>query len=394
MSNDFLDSSIEDEWKKKKKRKAIILFGAIGAAVLLGITVIVIFSYYYMNRSFTGYNVESERTRTDSNGVQYLPYQGNMLKYSRDGISAIDDAGETLWNGGYEMENPAVDVCGDYVSVADIGAKQFYVYSGDNQGIGIETAFPIGSAKVAANGRVAVLLHDVDSDIVTIYDPGSAADQVKVEIPTNVTDDGYPLDFDLSPDGSSLVIAYMIVANGTMENKVCFYNFTEVGQDQNTLVGGVSFEDKMISRIAFVAEDEVAIFHEAGFSLFENMKKPKEVFAKVFEEKIKSADFDRNNIMVVTGDAGSTEDQVLYLFNMRGKEELSQEITYRYSKLLMENDEIIFTDDQICHIIRKNGKEKFFFDFGKKYDYFLPAAKDNEYYYMDEASIQLVKISG
>lgn len=389
-----MENASGDVGKSKNRRKKIILLCLVGAAVLAGITAIVIFSYYYMNRSYSGYDVVSETARTDSNNVTYRSFQDRLLKYSRDGISLVDETGKALWNGGYEMEKPAVDVCGDYVIAADIGAKGFHVYHEKDQGVDLETLLPIGRAKVSADGKAAVLVHDTDSDIINIYDPYHTVEQLEAEIPTNVADDGYPLDFDISPDGNSLVIAYMLVTNGEMENKICFYNFTEVGQDQNTLVGGKSFEQNMISGIDFVAEDEVAVFYENGFSLFANMKKPEPVFEKTFDKEIKSVCHDEENILVVTGKAGSTEDQETHLFNFRGKEEMTREIRYEYSEVFMTDQEILFTDEQTCHILRKNGREKFSFDFGKNYDYFFPAAKDNQYYYVDKASIQLVKLSG
>lgn len=392
----LFENSMEEENRrnKKKKQKTILLFSCIGAAVVIGIAAIVVFSFFYMNRSFSGYDVVEKRERKDSNGVTYLPYQGNLLKYSRDGISAVDRSGKELWNGGYEMEQPSVCMNSGYVLVSDIGAKKFYVYNGKDQGICIETMLPIGKAKISSGGRVAVLLQDKDSDVINIYDPYSTVDPLDVEVPTNVVDDGYPLEFDISPDGSSLVIAYMLVQGGTMQNKVCFYNFTDVGQDQNLLVGGKSFETRMISRISFVSEDRVAIFSEDGFTLYENMKKPEEIFQKTFDTEIKSADHDDENIMIVTGKAGSTENQTLYLYSLRGKEELAKGITCRYSNLFMDEGEIIFTDDQSCHILRKSGHEKFSFDFGKKCDFFFPSSRDNEYYYIDETLVQLVKLSG
>jgi hypothetical protein len=90
-------------------------------------------------------------------------YNGNILKYSRSGISEIDNEGKSLWNGGYEMKQPQVDTCGDYVLVADVTGKQFYVYNGEDEGTSIETSLPIVSAKVARQGVVAVLLQDTDS---------------------------------------------------------------------------------------------------------------------------------------------------------------------------------------------------------------------------------------
>ena len=136
------------------------------------------------------------------------------------------------------------------------------------------------------------------------------------------------------------------------------------------------------------------IFCEDRFTLFDNMKKPEQVFEKVFDKDVKSADFDEENILIITGTAGNAEDQTVYLYNFRGKEELAQKIPYSYSNLLMSDGEIIFTDDRSCHILRKNGNEKFSFEFANKCDFFLPASKDNQYYYLDEVSIQLVKLSG
>ncbi len=388
---DFSEKDFEDERKRKKRRRFRILAISIGAALIIGIAAIVTVSYYYMNRSFSGYDVVGEISRADSNNVIYCPFQNKLLKYSRDGISLLDGNGKTLWNGGYEMENPQIDICGDYVAVADIGAKKFYVYNGSDPGVEMEMTFPIGRLKVAANGKVAVLLHDVDSDVINIYDPFNKVEPLKVEVPTNVTDNGYPLDFDISPDGDSLVAAYMF-ASGGMENKVCFYNFTEVGQDQNTLVGGKSFEKNMISCIEFIAEDEVAICFENGFSFFENMKKPEMIFEKTFDKEIKSLTYDEDHMLVLTGNAGSTEDQLAHLFSFRGKEEMSEKIGYKYTNILMADQEIIFTDDQSCHIIRKNGKEKFSFDFEKKYEYFFPALRDNQYFLLDETRIKTIKI--
>lgn len=76
-----------------------------------------------------------------------------------------------------------------------------------------------------------------------------------MEIPTNVAEEGYPIDFDVSPDGKSVVTSHLVVAGNNIDNKVSFYNFTEVGQDKNTLVGGKSFGEEMVAKIEFVDDD-------------------------------------------------------------------------------------------------------------------------------------------
>ena len=238
------------------------------------------------------------------------------------------------------------------------------------------------------------MLHDEDSDVIHIYDPFSAGEQLLVEIPSNVVEDGYAMDFDLSPSGESIVISYLLANNGVMENKVCFYNFSEVGQDQNTLVGGKSFEKKMISQIQYLDENHVVIFTEDGFTIFNDMKKPEIQADVTLKEEMKSIAVDDQNIMVVTGTSGSIDNQVVHLYTLKGKEKMTREIKIQYSHVEMQKNEILFTGNQNCYILRENGTEKFLFDFGKNYDYFFPTVRENQYYFLDETTIRIVKLSG
>ena len=219
---------------KQKWIVGLVILGLMFVAGGFGVA-----SYLYGNRCYRGYEVKNKVNRGDSNNVNYRYHNGNILKYSRGGISEINNEGKSLWNGGYEMKQPQVDVCGDYVSVADVSGKQCYIYNGKDEGVTVETSLPIVRAKVARQGVVAILLQDKDSNVLNIYNPYSNAESLLVEIPTNVSEEGYPLDFDISPDGKSVVTSYMIAGSSDFETKVSFYNFTEVGQDKNTLVGGL-----------------------------------------------------------------------------------------------------------------------------------------------------------
>ena len=244
----------------RKKQKFIV--GVVFLALVLVVVGIGVFVYLYNNRYFEHYQVDSKVERSDSNNVTYQYYNGNILKYSRSGISEIDNEGKSLWNGGYEMKQPQVDTCGNYVVVADVDGKEFYIYNGQDEGMSMETSLPIVRAKVAKQGVVAVLLKDKDSNVLNLYNPYDPAEKLLIEIPTNVSEEGYPLDFDISPDGKSVVTSHLLVSGSKVETKVSFYNFTEVGQDKNTLVGGKSFGDEMIAKIEFIDDDKVAVFHE------------------------------------------------------------------------------------------------------------------------------------
>lgn len=375
---------------KENKQKWIVSIVILGLLLLgagLGI-----FSYFYGNRCYQHYEVQSKVDRSDSNNVNYMYYKGNILKYSRSGISEIDNTGKSLWNGGYEMEQPQVDVCGDYVVVADVTGKHFYVYNGEDEGTSMETSLPIVRAKVARQGVVAVLLQDKDSNVLDIYNPYSNAENLLVEIPTNVAEEGYPLDFDISPDGKSVVTSYLVVKGSNIETKVSFYNFTEVGQDKNTLVGGKSFGEKMIARIEFIEDDKVAVFHEKGFSVFGQMKQPESLVEKTFKEEIKSVAFQNGYLAVVLEKDGKIENQKLILYEEKGREKMQRNIPYEYANMEIHGEEIIFTGNRSCNILRFNGHDKFDYKFEQEIDALYPTSDGEVYTLIDTSTIQKIKL--
>ena len=367
---------------KQKWIVGLVILGLMFVAGGFGVA-----SYLYGNRCYRGYEVKNKVNRSDSNNVNYRYHNGNILKYSRGGISEINNEGKSLWNGGYEMKQPQVDVCGDYVSVADVSGKQCYIYNGKDEGVTVETSLPIVRAKVARQGVVAILLQDKDSNVLNIYNPYSNAESLLVEIPTNVSEEGYPLDFDISPDGKSVVTSYMIAGSSDFETKVSFYNFTEVGQDKNTLVGGKSFGNKMIADVEFVSDDEVLVAHEKGYSIFGQMKQPEVVTEKTFSDSIKSLAVGDDALAFVL-----QKEQTLNLYNLSGREKMQQDISYEYADMEMYGDEIIFTGNRSCNILRTNGHDKFDYHFEQEIDAVYPTSDGQVYTLIDSSTIQKIRL--
>lgn len=378
-----------EEGGRRKKTWVMILIAAV--ILVVGIGIVMVVSYFFNNRCFNGYEIKNEMKRNDSNNVNYYYFDGNFLKYSRNGINAIDNEGKSLWNGGYEMKQPQIDIGGNNVVVADVTGKQFYVYNGQDEGVSMETTLPIVRAKVSEQGIVAALLEDSDSNVLNIYNPYSSTDKLLVEIPTNVSEEGYPLDFDISPDGKSVVASYMVVSGTTVENKVSFYNFTAVGQDKNTLVGGKSFGDQMISQIRFTGSDRVAVFYENGFSVFGGMKQPEIEFEKTFKKQIRSAACSDDHVAIVCGDA-EDEKQTLHVYTMTGREILNREIDYEYSDMQIYSDEIVFSGAHHCNILRLNGKDKWNADLDTETDGVYPTGNSGIYTLITEQNIQKIQL--
>lgn len=44
--------------------------------------------------------------------TQYVDMDGDILRYSPDGVSVVDNSMNTIWNETYTMQNPIADVNG------------------------------------------------------------------------------------------------------------------------------------------------------------------------------------------------------------------------------------------------------------------------------------------
>ncbi|MBE5937936.1 MAG: hypothetical protein E7265_07890 [Lachnospiraceae bacterium] len=378
--------------REKTRRKVLRIIVVVILVVLAGFLCYTIWDGI-RNKQYNSYKIVASFDRTDSNTVVYKNYGDNILKYSRDGASAIDSEGNVIWNGSVEMQSPMVDISGDYVAIADDGGKEIYVYSGSDAGTLIEVPLPIRNIRVASQGVVAAVLEDSTSNTVCLYDPYNSSEKLLVEVPTNVSSDGYPVDIELSSDGKSLVTAYLSVTKGVPESRVCFYNFSEVGQDKNRIVGGKTYDNTMIAKLDFINENTVCIMLDNGFSLFENMKQPEELCTERFDREIKSAVFDEGYVGFVFEEGGDAAMSGLKLYDASGKKVLDKKVDYQYEQVYMDKGEIIFLSGGGCSIIRTDGFCKFKGVFDSGAQYLFGTNEKDTYYMVDENRINIIELT-
>lgn len=383
----------QDTVVKSGRRRKITLFVIISIACIIaasGIFYLLVSSF--MNKKYTSYKVVEETGISANSYVKYLSYCDKVLKYSRDGISVIDASGKTVWNGSYDMLSPAADICGEYTTVADIGSKSVYVYNGEGQGREITTDYPIVQASVSAHGVVAVLIEQANSNVINIYAPYDVSDKLLVEIPTNV-DEGYPVCIDISPAGTNLVSAFVSVTSGKIQARAAFYDFTDVGKNTNCLVGAKNYNESIISDVRFLGNDNICIFTDKGFSIWNNAKQPGEVYTQVFDKKIKSAFCNDRYVGMVFENNNRRKPYQMKIYDLQGKKILDIGFGGEYSTVRMyDNDEIMFNSASQCMIFRINGVRKLMCRVDGKVSCFLPAGKVNKYYLVMENKIQKISL--
>ena len=375
----------------RRERRIFIVTCAI--CILIAIGIFVLGVNLFLNKKYNSYEVLESTSVTTSGNVKYEAYQNKMIKYSRDGISALDSSGNIIWNGSYDMIEPAVDISGKYVVVADIGGKTVSIYNGEDTGKEISTDYPIVQACVSSQGIVAVALEQESSNVINIYNPYDISDKLLVEIPTNV-DEGYLVCMDLSADGMNLAATYVCITGGQVQSRVAFYNFSDVGKNTNCLVGAKNYDDRIVSDIRYLGENNICIFADDGFQIWGEMKKPEEVYHKNFKETIKSAFCNSEYTGVILATGSTSKPYRMNVFDMKGKMVLDMEFSDEYTEVkLYDTNEIILNSVSGCTIFRLNGVKKFSTDIDGKVLKVFPSEKRNRYYLVTDSKIQKIKLS-
>ena len=345
---------------KNLSRKTIVVLAM--AAVLLIVTVAAVILSGKRSGTYTGYEVVSSTPRQDSNTVRYVSYNGNhVIKYSRDGASALTPEGTLLWNGSYEMNNPQIDVCGAYAVIADVGSNKLYVYNGSDSGTMLETVHPILQARVANQGAVAVLMENGDANLIAMYNPYDAANQLIYEVPTNVATDGFPVNFAISPDGKMLATNFINVSSGVVVSRVTFYNFDEYGKNVvDHIVSAKDFGEELVAEIRYVSNSTAYVLTEHGLTVFSGAQIPKEKYSVTIPEEIVSVIPASDKVGVVTLAQSSQEKYRLQVYSLASEDpQVDLTFSYDYEGVRESGGQFLFTAGTSCMILDGRGKKIF-----------------------------------
>lgn len=382
----------EQKMKRNERIKKILVIGTVVATVAF----VLFYIFFQRNRTYANYMVVNSTNRTDSNSVKYISYNGKILKYSKDGASGMKPNGEILWNGSYDVKNPMAVTCGEYVAIADIGAKDIYIFNGKDSGTKLTVQSSIEQIAVANQGVIAAVLEDDDEAKINIYDPYSATEQLKVSISTSTDSDGYPVAIALSPDGLKLVTSYINISNGVLQSSLNFYNFDEAGQTSvDRIVGSRPMDKELVANIDFVNSDIVCAYTETGFKLYQMREVPQDIADIKLDNSIKSVCHNKEYVGVVLENTeGMDMPYILQIYDTKGQVVLEKYVDYDYNRVEMGEDEIIFYSGKSCNIVRTRGSEKLDCVFENEISNFFPLEGSDNYIIIDGENMNEVHLTG
>lgn len=341
-------------------------------SMIIGIIVAVIAAvsggwiYYQRTHQFTAYEVNWEKEINEGSLVGYEPFGSNVLKYTKDGASYSDHNGKTIWTESYEMKSPIASITGDYAAIADRQGNSIYICNTEgNQGKAI-TVLPISKIAVSGTGIVAAVLEDSTSSYITFFrKDGSSLD---ITIKTNMGGDGYPLDISVSKDGTQLLCSFAYIQNGELQNRVVFYDFSEVGKNvPNRLVAGFDepFKESMVARVQYLAEPYSCAFAGDGLTFFtsKNLASPDIVTKVAIEDEIQTIFYSDEYVGVITKNTGGEYANRMMVYRKDGDAVMNCDFSYDYTQADIDGNMVILYNEESCKIYNLSGVEKLSVDF-------------------------------
>ena len=342
--------------RQKRRRIIIIAFAVLALAVLS--------SYLYVTgHQYSSYTVAWEKQIPASEGgfTEYERFGENVLKYSKDGASYIDKSGNVVWSLSYELKSPICDINGGYAVIGDQQGNSIYICDATGNKGQATTLLPILRLSVSAHGVVSALVEDSNASYVTFFkNDGSTLDW---GIKTVMSKNGYLMDVSLSPDGTQVMLSDIYLQDGSLKNRIVFYNFSEFGKSYpDRLVGGFDeLSDGLCPRVRFLDEGHACAFADNQLMFFslENVTSPELTKQIPVETEIRSIAYSNQHVGIVVNMLTGENPYRLDVYKVNGDLAFSREFDYQYQMFDIDGDFVILYNEDSCRVYSMSGKERF-----------------------------------
>ena len=346
-----------NDYNKKRsrhKRNAVKRTIITAVAVVAAIAAV---GFYMEKRSYHNYKIVQSSEQEDVISTSYVEMDGDILRYSPDGVSLVSDKMNTLWSETYQMQNPMADVNGTRAVIADKDGTELEIYDKSGKTGSVTTSYSIIKARVSKSGMVAAILDGGDDTWINFY---STDGSLIAENQTKVDDPGYPLDVAVSDDGVVMMVTYQFVEGSDTTSYVAFYNFGDVGQNEDDrIVSGYKYEGVVVPQIQYLDNNQSVALKDNGFTLYQGSQIPKEVKTVEVDQEIVSTFFDNDMIGLVFKNDSKDKQYTMEVYTTDGKLKFQPDFNIPYTTIKLSGGNILmYNSSQMC-VMNSRGVQKY-----------------------------------
>lgn len=382
------DTVIESEKSREDKSrnlkiKVITIIGIVCALLLA----IYLFCVY---RTYNNYKVRKTIKIETGTNSQYQAFGEFVVKYSNDGISYINGT-ETIWNEAYEMKSPIIDVCGDYLAIADKNSNTIYIFNKKGKVGEVNTSYPIIKIEVAQQGVVAALLEEASANYIELYDKEG---NLIVSHKSLLSENGFPLSFSISNDGEKMMTSYLSIKEGSTENQVIFYNFSNVGKDEVDRVVGTfnQYGETIVPAVYFVSNEDAIAIGDNVLTIYKMKEKPTIRKEIKFDKEIQKVFYNEKYVGLIFENSKGDTPYKMEVYSLSGEKIMSKEIEMNLDHVKFAGKNVLMYDDVTCELISLKGVVKFKHVFTKQLDAIVPMESTNTFLLMTKNKIEEISL--
>ena len=370
--------------KRNIVKKTVITVVAIAAAVTA-------VGFYIEKRSYHNYKVVQSSEQEDVVSTSYIEMDGDILRYSPDGVSLVSDKMSTLWSETYQMQNPVADVNGTRAVIADKDGTTLEIYDKSGKTGSVTTSYSIIKARVSKSGLVAAILDGGDDTWIDFY---STDGSLIAENQTKIDDPGYPLDIAVSEDGVVMMVTYQFVDGSDTTSYVEFYNFGDVGQNEDDrIVSGYKYEGVVVPQIQYLSNNRSIALKDNGFTIYQGSQIPKEVKTIETDKEIVSTFYDDDMVGLVFKNDSKDKQYIMEVYNTAdGKLKFKEDFNIPYTTIKLSGGNILmYNSSQMC-VMNSRGVQKYLGSVdGTIKDFFKIGM--NRYLLVLDSGVDVIKLS-
>lgn len=370
--------------KRNIVKKTVITVVAIAAAVTA-------VGFYIEKRSYHNYKVVQSSEQEDVVSTSYIEMDGDILRYSPDGVSLVSDKMSTLWSETYQMQNPVADVNGTRAVIADKDGTTLEIYDKSGKTGSVTTSYSIIKARVSKSGLVAAILDGGDDTWIDFY---STDGSLIAENQTKIDDPGYPLDIAVSEDGVVMMVTYQFVDGSDTTSYVAFYNFGDVGQNEDDrIISGYKYEGVVVPQIQYLSNNRSIALKDNGFTIYQGSQIPKEVKTIETDKEIVSTFYDDDMVGLVFKNDSKDKQYIMEVYNTAdGKLKFKEDFNIPYTTIKLSGGNILmYNSSQMC-VMNSRGVQKYLGSVdGTIKDFFKIGM--NRYLLVLDSGVDVIKLS-
>lgn len=361
----------------------------IAFAVIIVAACLVAYFIYERTKVYESYLIASSVQRTDSEDMNLLNFNGNIMSFSKDGAGATDTSGKLLWNQTFTMQNPMMSVCGQVAAFADYGGSLIYIQNENGETGTINTDMPIRKICVSSGGYVVAVLEDAPVTWVYMYDFRGT---IIATFRTTMEKSGYPVDLDISPSGELVGISYYRLDCNDEKSSVAFYNFGEVGKNNiDNYVSGYNYQNSLIPVIRFLNDETAVAVSDERIIFFSGAHKPVSTSDMFTTGEICSVFTDEKAVAVIYSNESEGSKYRLEMHDLTGKKLFSKDFDFDYSNIEFGNDTFVLYGDSSLFIGTYSGDLKYEGFYEKPVLLVVPTMSAQKYCFVTADTLDMVE---